>query len=544
MIICCILPYNICVVNFDENGKMFSPMLNWFKPQDLNIQLTDGTIQFFDMVKELGEGQTNDSIRALFESVSGSLGTVNDGLEDFIDECDPAGDLMGQFTERIGHGDSKLAALGKTLKGVAANIGIMLAVTLAIKGAMWVFDQLYTSFEEQQEIVDDLTEKIKGLQEEYDSLKDDPSASGEKLDYLKRQINLQERLLKIEERKLALKDMNEKMPSTAEGTTPDTVVHTYSGAGVSSLHQSQVDAYQDDLADDLDKLAVIREKIHKAYQDTPDNTKAIENLEKQESDQLDDLREWQSTLTQKQLDYSDAQQRLKEYIENGTLTGSDAEKARKMIDDYQAELNKLNPLVLSVDLELGDASFIDRANAYLDKIKQANSMENLGVSEEKYRDVGYGGTLIKSSDLDAIIDKNKELNASFQEGKIKADAYLSGLSNMFAEGGKIFAAYDKLDFSKVTNESGEWVSHTTDYLEETVTQLVSQIADCTSDVTNAFARGEMSVKDYYDSLQASGEAQLQVLATTNKLTIGQDGLATATDKSSKEAHLSSMQSLK
>lgn len=426
-------------------------------------------------------------------------------------------------------------SFGLALKNIAINMGAMLVAMVVIKGAMMIFDKINVTFKEQQEIVDDLKTKIADLKSEYDQLSVDPSASGEKLDYLKRQINLQERLLKIEERKLALKDMNQEMPSTAEGMTSDTAGYTYSGAGVSSLPQSQVDAYQDDLADDLDKLAAIREKIHKAYQDTPDNTKAIENLEKQESDQLDDLREWQSTLTQKQLDYADAQQRLKEYIENGTLTGSDAEKARKMIDDYQAELNKLDPLVLSVDLELGDASFIDRANSYLDKIKQANSMENLGVSEEKYRDVGYGGTLIKSSDLDAIIDKNKELNASFQEGKIKADEYFSGLSNMFGEGSKIFDAYDQLDFSKVTNESGEWVSHTTDYLEETVTQLVSQIVDCTSDVTNAFARGEMSVKDYYDSLQASGEAQLQALATTNKLTIGQDGLATATDKSSKEA---------
>ena len=505
------------------------------------------------MLKSLGQpsvtGQGTEkfiqSIRTASEK--GLMGKLNIGLlAEKLGEVDAraveAAKHMQQtsgsiedFNRTVGTAIPASEKFGEALKGAFINMGAMLVAMVVIKGAMMIFDKINVTFKEQQEIVDDLKTKIADLKSEYDQLSVDPSASGEKLDYLKRQINLQERLLKIEERKLALKDMNQEMPSTAEGMTSDTAGYTYSGAGVSSLPQSQVDAYQDDLADDLDKLAAIREKIHKAYQDTPDNTKAIENLEKQESDQLDDLREWQSTLTQKQLDYADAQQRLKEYIENGTLTGSDAEKARKMIDDYQAELNKLDPLVLSVDLELGDASFIDRANSYLDKIKQANSMENLGVSEEKYRDVGYGGTLIKSSDLDAIIDKNKELNASFQEGKIKADEYFSGLSNMFGEGSKIFDAYNKLDFSKVTNQSGEWVSHTTDYLEETVTQLVSQIADCTSDVTNAFARGEMSVKDYYDSLQASGEAQLQALATTNKLTIGQDGLATATDKSSQEA---------
>lgn len=519
-----------CVVNYDSDLGTWTSIFDKINSSSL-------------VSKEIKKAFSDMSTMGIVDGIEDwdlfaqKLGVADKNFVDFLNNAkygEKTLDNYKLYLKDIGKEATGMgAAFAASLKSMAANIGIMLAITLAIKGAMWIFDQLYTSFEEQQEIVDDLTDKIKGLQEEYDNLKDDPSASGEKLDYLKRQINLQERLLKIEERKLALKDMNEKMPDISNGVTSDNVAHTYSGAGVSSLPESETDNAR--VTNALDKLAAIREKIHKAYQDTPDNTKAIENLEKQESDQLDDLREWQSTLTQKQLDYSDAQQRLKEYIENGTLTGSDAEKARKMIDDYQVELNKLDPLVLSVDLELGDASFIDRANSYLDKIKQANSMENLGVSEEKYRDIGYGGTLIKSSDLDAIIDKNKELNASFQEGKIKANEYFSGLSNMFGEGSKIFDAYKQLDFSKVTNESGEWVSHTTDYLEETVTQLVSQIADCTSDVTNAFARGEMSVKDYYDSLQASGEAQLQALATTNKLTIGQDGLAIATDKSSKEA---------
>ena len=527
------ISFNISVVNSDKNGNITFPLFDMLKSLGQPSVTGQGTEKFIQSIRTASEkglmGKLNIGLLAE------KLGEVDARAVEAAKHMQQTSGSIEDFNRTVGTAIPASEKFGEALKGAFINMGAMLVAMVVIKGAMMIFDKINVTFKEQQEIVDDLKTKIADLKSEYDQLSVDPSASGEKLDYLKRQINLQERLLKIEERKLALKDMNQEMPSTAEGMTSDTAGYTYSGAGVSSLPQSQVDAYQDDLADDLDKLAAIREKIHKAYQDTPDNTKAIENLEKQESDQLDDLREWQSTLTQKQLDYADAQQRLKEYIENGTLTGSDAEKARKMIDDYQAELNKLDPLVLSVDLELGDASFIDRANSYLDKIKQANSMENLGVSEEKYRDVGYGGTLIKSSDLDAIIDKNKELNASFQEGKIKADEYFSGLSNMFGEGSKIFDAYDQLDFSKVTNESGEWVSHTTDYLEETVTQLVSQIVDCTSDVTNAFARGEMSVKDYYDSLQASGEAQLQALATTNKLTIGQDGLATATDKSSKEA---------
>ena len=524
----------IGVVNYDQLGNKTFPIMDMLK------SLGDGKSGFSaetqQFVQAMRTAITDGSIAGAdfdIDALAKQLGNVDEKVLKVGKDFKSTGGSIADFDKAVGATIPTSEQFGLALKNIAINMGAMLVAMVVIKGVMMIFDEINVTFEEQQEIVDDLKTKIADLKSEYDQLSVDPSASGEKLDYLKRQINLQERLLKIEERKLALKDMNEKMPDISSGVTSDNVTHTYSGAGVSSLPESETDNAR--VTNALDKLKSIRERINKAYQETPDNTKVLENLEKQESDQLDALREWQSTLTQKQLDYSDAQKRLKEYIENGTLTGSDAEKARKMIDNYQTELNKLDPLVLSVDLELGDANFIDKANSYLDKIKQANSMENLGVSEEKYRDVGYGGTLIKSSDLDNIIDKNKELNASFQEGKIKADEYFSGLGNMFAEGSKIFDAYKELDFSRVTDESGKWVLNSTDYLEETVTQLVSQIADGTSEMINAFSRGEMSVKEFYDSLQASSEAQLEALKTTNKLTIGQDGLAEATDKSSKEA---------
>lgn len=98
-------------------------------------------------------------------------------------------------------------AFAASLKSMAANMGIMLAVTLVIKGAMWVFDKLYTSFEEQQEIVDDLTEKVKGLKDEYNELSGNNNlteAEKQKLDYLQRQLTVNEQILKQEQKKLAL----------------------------------------------------------------------------------------------------------------------------------------------------------------------------------------------------------------------------------------------------------------------------------------------------------------------------------------------------
>lgn len=116
------------------------------------------------------------------------LNITNESFLDFLSNTENADKSLDAYKKQVQNASGGNAAFAASLKSMAANIGIMLAVTLAIKGAMWVFDQLYTSFEEQQEIVDELTDKIKGLQEEYDNLKDDPSASSTKLNYLKQRI--------------------------------------------------------------------------------------------------------------------------------------------------------------------------------------------------------------------------------------------------------------------------------------------------------------------------------------------------------------------
>ena len=144
------------------------------------------------------------------------LNITNESFLDFLSNTENADKSLDAYKKQVQNASGGNAAFAASLKSMAANIGIMLAVTLAIKGAMMIFDEINVTFKEQQEIVDDLKTKIADLKSEYDQLSADPSASGEKLDYLKRQIDLQERLLKIEERQLALKDMNQEMPSTAD----------------------------------------------------------------------------------------------------------------------------------------------------------------------------------------------------------------------------------------------------------------------------------------------------------------------------------------
>ena len=110
------------------------------------------------------------------------------------------------FNRTVGAAGTASQEFGEAVKSAVINMGAMLLVMVAIKGAMWIFDKLNVTTEEQQEIVDDLTEKVKGLKDEYNELygrNDLTEAEKQKLDYLQRQLTVNEQILKQEQKKLA-----------------------------------------------------------------------------------------------------------------------------------------------------------------------------------------------------------------------------------------------------------------------------------------------------------------------------------------------------
>ena len=109
------------------------------------------------------------------------------------------------FNRTVGAAGTASQEFGEAVKSAVINMGAMLLVMVAIKGAMWIFDKLNVTTEEQQEIVDDLTEKVKGLKDEYNELygrNDLTEAEKQKLDYLQRQLTVNEQILKQEQKKL------------------------------------------------------------------------------------------------------------------------------------------------------------------------------------------------------------------------------------------------------------------------------------------------------------------------------------------------------
>lgn len=94
-----------------------------------------------------------------------------------------------------------------TLKSVAANIGVMIAFTVAIKAIEYAWDKANTTVEEVQGKIDDLSSSISILEDEYKSLKETGSenltdAEQARLQYLEDRIEREKELKELEEARL------------------------------------------------------------------------------------------------------------------------------------------------------------------------------------------------------------------------------------------------------------------------------------------------------------------------------------------------------
>lgn len=94
-----------------------------------------------------------------------------------------------------------------TLKSVAANIGVMIAFTVAIKAIEYAWDKANTTVEEVQGKIDDLSSSISTLEDEYKSLKETgleklTDAEQARLQYLEDRIEREKELKELEEARL------------------------------------------------------------------------------------------------------------------------------------------------------------------------------------------------------------------------------------------------------------------------------------------------------------------------------------------------------
>ena len=203
-----IISLKLSVVNFDENGKISSPIVDII--QSIGTSGGGGhtpSTQITEFVDRLRRKDFDLNARSDmgWAKYAQQIGYTDEKLVTFLKDVDSGKQKIGDIGKELGAAGTASQEFGEALKGAVINMGAMLLVMVAIKGAMWIFDKLNVTTEEQQEIVDDLTEKVKGLKDEYNELygrNDLTEAEKQKLDYLQRQLTVNEQILKQEQKKL------------------------------------------------------------------------------------------------------------------------------------------------------------------------------------------------------------------------------------------------------------------------------------------------------------------------------------------------------
>lgn len=168
-----IISLKLSVVNFDENGKISSPLVDII--QSIGASGGGGYTpsaqytKFTDIIKN-NRFNLDDKSGKTWVQYAQKIGYTDKQLLTFLGDVDSGKKKIGDIGKELGAAGTASQEFGEALKGAVINMGAMLVVMVAIKGAMWIFDKLNVTTEEQQEIVDDLTEKVKGLKDEYNEL--------------------------------------------------------------------------------------------------------------------------------------------------------------------------------------------------------------------------------------------------------------------------------------------------------------------------------------------------------------------------------------
>lgn len=195
-----------------------------------------------------------------------------------------------------------------------------------------------------------------------------------------------------------------------------------------------------------------------------------------------------------------------EYIQYLIKVGDQYKLNKQALEDWNA-VNKEQEL--AIDNQMGGNKYLESYDSVLSDIANPASHGNGD---------GVGDTGI-SEQLDDLIAKNKELNNSFLNGEITASEYFSNLSGYITSSGLEDALHSL---------NGEF-DDTTDYIEETVSVLSTELSDALLQSNKRFLKGETSVSQYIDELQAGTDAQKKLLSSTYNLKANSSGLVEITD---------------
>lgn len=139
------------------------------------------------------------------------IGYTDEQFFKFAKQADLSGDVLQQYKEYVASSSTATAKFAATLKSVAANLAIMFAVSLAIKGIAWAYDEIVRRQENLNKKAADSTEAYEAIQNEVQRLNQELDTANSRI----QELNEKSNLTFVEQDELQkLKDTNEELERT------------------------------------------------------------------------------------------------------------------------------------------------------------------------------------------------------------------------------------------------------------------------------------------------------------------------------------------
>ena len=279
------------------------------------------------------------------------------------------------------------SAFGTLAKNMALNMGVMLAIGVAMKVAVYAFDKANTTFDEQKEKVDGLQKSYEKLKSELDVLEgknadDLTPAENARLDYLKRRLELEEKLLAIENRKLADSDIYGKGDIFSQGIE----------GKMTSVKSNSADSKYF-VSKDLEELKKVQSEIANLDEGASNYQIYLDALLSKEEKLKEAIEGRTSSLMESEGKLRDAYDEIQGYIDSGAYDNDAKEKskAQSLANSYLEQANSIKDLsadtdfVIGVSVELNESQIADLKNEIKSKLKDsfAGSVDTMSESELK-----------------------------------------------------------------------------------------------------------------------------------------------------------------
>lgn len=465
---------------------------------------------------------------------------TDDTLKDFLKTWDGTGNVADAYNSYLNKASTASSKFAATLKSVAANMAIMLAINLAIKGAAWILDKVNVTVAETKEKYDELASSLQTMQSEYDTLSaknpdELTSAERQRLEYLSKRIELEQRLLDIQQHKIYSEELDTGFTASFDKDTQKYKLNDNSYISDIKVSEAAIASYN---------------RASDAVEQYADNENKLVDAQLQREEEETKLAKVQDDLFIRMSDAQKEYDNLQAMIDSGLLTTSETKIAQESLEEWKNRLNEIKEAyneidnILNTPLDKLNALDIKLTNLTADELKKAFSSDEiakLNAGEVKFDKRASIEELRKLLDeLQDCADENPvetslDVDDKIENSKSKMIDLINSMSDGFEILDKIYAdVVDKGSFD-FTNLDSKKFSEQFEGLEDEYTNFIETVSssptnikacqDAFNDLTTAYINHKGILDNLTEENSQLAISMLQNMGVSNAAEIVEKALA-------------------